>query len=232
MCFSAGVSFTLAGVLAGIGATSVSRSTPGTSRIFAATPLVFAAQQAAEGTVWLTMDGDAHGMVHRAAIIAFLGVAMVVWPAWAPLAFQRMEQDSSRRRVLSALSLFGAAVAAGGVWLLAQAEPIAMIAGHSIRYDYAGAENPLLHASMVLAYLIPTTAPVFLSTTRLSRVIGGVLVASIVLAGIVEREAFTSVWCFFAAILSSLILVAVRRNDASHTVARRLPTRVVGGHHQ
>ena len=56
--------------------------------MFASIPLVFAAQQATEGVVWLTIDGSAHATVHRLAVFAFLGLALVVWPIWLPLSLQ------------------------------------------------------------------------------------------------------------------------------------------------
>jgi hypothetical protein len=47
------------------------------------------------------------------------------------------------------------------------------------------------------------------STTPVARTIGLTLVGSLVATVVVERHALTSVWCFFAAILSGLILVVV-----------------------
>lgn len=103
MCFSAAGSFALSGVLAGVGAASVSRNTSRRHVMFAAIPLVFAAQQAAEGVVWLTIEGSAHPVLHRLAVIAFLGFALIVWPIWLPSSLQLIERRLERRRVLTAL---------------------------------------------------------------------------------------------------------------------------------
>jgi hypothetical protein len=57
----------------------------------------------------------------------------------------------------------------------------------------------------------------------MAKAIGTTLVASLAAAALIERDALTSVWCFFAAILSGVILVAVRREPATHeTFARQL----------
>jgi hypothetical protein len=222
MCFSAAASFSLAGVLTGIGALSLSQSSPAT-RLFAATPLIFAAQQAAEGTVWATMGSGRHATLHAAAINAFLAVALVVWPAWAPLATQRMERVAARRHALTQLTWFGLAVALGAAWMLSQRQPIARVTSRSIRYDYPGTDITLLHALMVVAYIVPTTLPFFLSTGRMARLVGGALILSVVVAVVVERDAFTSVWCFFAAVLSCLIVLVVHRRETAATVIPATP---------
>ena len=57
MCFSATGSFATAGVLMAIGGVSLSRASSKPLRRLAVIPTFFAAQQAAEGIVWLTI-GD------------------------------------------------------------------------------------------------------------------------------------------------------------------------------
>jgi hypothetical protein len=51
------------------------------------------------------------------------------------------------------------------------------------------------------------------STTSLGQTIGSTLVVSLAAALLVQRDALTSVWCFFAAVLSVLVLVAVGRQE-------------------
>src|SRR5437870_4913753 len=104
MCFSAAGSFTLSGVLAAIGVASVTRSVHSPARMLAAVPLLFAAQQAAEGVVWLTTD-SAHpstlGANHSLAVYAFLAFALIVWPVWSPLSLRRIERSGPRRSILT-----------------------------------------------------------------------------------------------------------------------------------
>ena len=68
--------------------------------MFAAVPLIFAAQQMAEGTVWLTMNGE-YPAVHRLAVISFLAVAFVVWPTWLSFSLRLFERSVVRRRSCS-----------------------------------------------------------------------------------------------------------------------------------
>ena len=213
MCFSASGSFALSGVLLGIGAKSLTRSPSRRHVMFASIPLVFAAQQAMEGVVWLTIDGTAHATVQRLAVIAFLAIALIVWPIWLSFSLRLIERNSGRRMALMRLLWLGIAAAAAAVVLLMRSQPVAVVAGHSIRYDRSGHATGWLGALVLLAYIAPTILPLFVSTVPLARVIGMVLVMSLVLAALIERTALTSMWCFFAAILSALIWVAMGRSE-------------------
>lgn len=218
MCFSAVGSFAVAGVLTGAGAVSLAQTHSSPLRMFAAAPLLFGAQQAAEGIVWLTLPGGARTTMHATAVMAFLGFALVVWPWYVPFSLRLMERDSVRRRALAALSLVGVTVSAVAAVLLARYQPVASIVGHSIRYSYGLRGDAALELLLLVAYVVPTVLPFFVSTTRLARTIGLTLAASLVVTVLVEYSALTSVWCFFAAILSGQILVAVRRNQRTSTV--------------
>ena len=219
MCFSANGSFALAGLLTGVGAVSLAGNSAPARRMFAAVPLLFATQQAAEGVVWRTLDRPGAEGLLAGAIRVFLGVALILWPLWLPLSLQRIERDPSRRRTLLWAAVAGALVAVYATFLLARWEPVARVAGHSIHYDY-GTRHGLLSSLLYLAlYAIPTVGPFFLSTARRARTIGITLVLSLVLAIVVERSALTSVWCFFAAVLSGLVLLSVRDEGGRTRVA-------------
>jgi len=224
MCFSATGSFALAAILTGVGVASIARSSSRSNRMFAAAPLLFAAQQAAEGVVWLTIGVPSEAMLQRLAVDAFLGFALVVWPLWVPISLQRMERDPARRRVLTAMSWFSGTASASAVLLLSRWQPFARVSGRSLSYDYPGTSNALLHVALVVVYVVSTIAPFFVSTARLVRTIGVTLVGSLLAAIVIRREALTSVWCFFAAILSGMIMIAVRHEEPS-----REKLEVVGG---
>ena len=210
MCFSAAGSFTLSGVLAAVGVASVVRNSSKPHGMLAAVPLVFAAQQFAEGMVWVTFASPARTL-HPAAATAFIAIAMVVWPVWAPLSLRLAERDKTAKRVLAALVGVGSIAAVGSALLLLSRHPVAEIAGHSIRYEYPHTTNAVLSVVMLAAYIAPTIGPFFVSTWRAARVIGSTLIVSLALSVVIEREALASVWCFFAAILSVQILFALKR---------------------
>ena len=79
MCFSATGSFAISGILTMASGAALARNSSKPHRIFAGIPLIFAVQQAAEGTVWLTMDGM-HPTLNRLTtrLARPIGVMLVV----------------------------------------------------------------------------------------------------------------------------------------------------------
>ena len=211
MCFSAGASFTMAGVLTAIGGASIGASADRPRRFFAAIPLGFAVQQAAEGIVWLTIENPAHATLNRAAVFTFLAFALVVWPTWMPWSLRVAERDPARRKWLTRLTWVGVVVSVGAAVLLTRWNPRAYIEGSSVHYNFGVPSGPFIHLLLVVAYAAPALVSFFVSTIELSNLFGAALVLSMGAALAIRAEALTSVWCFFAAGLSMLVLVSVRR---------------------
>ena len=106
MCFSATGSFGVAAVVAGVGVVSAVQKKADAHRVLAATPLLFAVQQVAEGMVWRTIH-DPASTLNLVSISVFLGFALVVYPIWSPLALFLPERDPTRRKILGGLLAFG-----------------------------------------------------------------------------------------------------------------------------
>src|SRR5579871_7068847 len=104
MCFSATGSFGVASVIAGIGAVALTQDKPPSHRMLAAVPLLFAAQQVAEGVVWMTIHQPDDAGLQRIAVALFLGFALVGWPIWVPLSLFLAERNRRRKRILAVLS--------------------------------------------------------------------------------------------------------------------------------
>ena len=215
MCFSATGSFAVSGALAVLGGASIARNQSPSLRMFAATPLVFAAQQATEGAVWLTLGSAPHETLHRVAIYAYLVCAMVIWPTWLPWSLRLAEREPGRRRPLTAIAVWGALFSACALFVLAHGRPTALVAGHSLRYEYGASGAFPLPLLYFLAYALPIVVPLFVSTVHQARTIGTLLIVSLGATVLIQRHALTSVWCFFAAILSGVILLAIEQERRS-----------------
>jgi hypothetical protein len=209
MCFSATGSFVASGVLAGIGVAALSRNASKAHWMVAAIPLLFGAQQAAEGVVWLTIDQGDYAWLQSLAVMAFLAFALVVWPLWLPMALQRVERSMVRRRLQYGLLGAGLVVAVSAAALLIRWHPVAEVAGHCIQYKYSPGAAAFAPGVYLAAYAIPTVVPFFVSSVSLARTTGAALFLSLVAAVVIERQALTSVWCFFAAVLSGLVLATI-----------------------
>jgi hypothetical protein len=213
MCFSATASFTVSGILASVGAVAIAQRPPKAVRMVAVLPLLLAAQQASEGIVWLTMGEQPRTLLHSLSVVVFLGFALAVWPTWLPLSLFMAERDEGRRRTLKKLALLGAGVSAYSLSVLASARPIAEIAAHSIRYEYGISRRPLVQVAYLLLYIVPTVGPFFVSTVQLSKATGSVLLLALVTTLTIKEGALASVWCFFAATLSVLIVIGLAREE-------------------
>jgi hypothetical protein len=212
MCFSATGSFGVAAVIAGIGAVAVTQQKPPLHKMLALVPLLFAAQQVAEGVVWMTIGHPAHASLHRIAVALFLGFALVGWPMWVPISLFVAEGNPRRRRTLAVLSWIGVVVGVYATVLLIRGRPTAHVAGHSIAYSYKDRAPALVLALYLPGYVLPTVVPFFVSTISRAKLMGTILVLSLLATFVIERQALTSVWCFFAAILSALIVLSLSRD--------------------
>jgi hypothetical protein len=207
MCFSATASFIAGGALTLIGAATIRQNKQPPQRLFAAIPLVFGLQQISEGFVWVGLQSGRSMMVQIAASI-FLFAALMVWPTIVPLSVFLMEPAGRRRKALAVLlAVGGAATIAYGVALVVFKLTV-QISGFHINYSL-NAARPLAIAGSI-AYLIATIPPMFITSKKLAPLFGVVVAISYVVTFIFFREYLTSVWCFFAAILSAIIWSIVR----------------------
>lgn len=189
---------------------------------FAVFPLFFGVQQALEGGLWLSLGRDAPETTHWFAI-GFLFFAYFFWPFWVPLSAYFVETKRHLKRVFLIFSLFGALLGVSlFVPLLLQGEPLQIqIVRNSIHYS-----SPLIWDSIVQrtlvrgVYAIIVCAPILLSSISAVRVFGFLITLSVIGGFLVAHYAFTSIWCFAAAILSCYVLFIVREASNSVTVRR------------
>ena len=218
MCFSAQASFAASAALLPAGVYCVGSALRKRSGmlLLALVPLAFSVQQFAEGLVWRGMEQGDSVLVQNASVL-FLFFAIVFWPFWIPLSLIPLATGSKSRGILVALAvlslvwlwLYLPMTADPGRWLSTR------IDHHSIRYEYDDLPGfqVMSHQSWRIAYLLSICLPLVVCRRRGSggklAILGGSLVAGLFLVSyIVFWYAFTSVWCFFAAILS-LILCGV-----------------------
>jgi hypothetical protein len=212
MCFSATGSFGVAAVIAGIGAVAVAQKKPPSHRMLAAVPLMFAAQQVAEGIVWLTIHDPNKRVATLAAAVVFLAFALVVWPVWVPLSLLKAERKPHRRRALAVLACCGGVVSVYAGQMLLRRPPSAHVAGHSIAYSYGTDAPALLLALYIPGYILPSIVPFFVSSVSKAKTMGVVLAVAFAATMVMQRQALTSVWCFFAAILSVFVVLGIGKD--------------------
>lgn len=208
MCFSAGASFGASALLIGVGIVSVRKAEKPGMLPFAAMPILFGVQQFAEGILWLTFMNRDLAPWHDASIYFFLFFAQVIWPFWVPFAIWSMEPDTTRKKMLTYFMMLGGAFSAYLVYCLFAYEVSAIIDGGHIKY-YLYFPNMELRRSL---YFFVTLIPFFISGLKYMKLLGGAFLCALIISYFFFLGFVISVWCFFAAVLSALILFVVIKN--------------------
>ncbi|MCU9838872.1 hypothetical protein OEZ49_13925 [Ruegeria sp. WL0004] len=228
MCFSATASFVAGTVLIAGGAVSLRRARDLRSRFlgFGAFPLLFGIQQMSEGVLWLSLDSPDVAQPGGAALV-FLFFAYWFWPFWVPLSAALVEPDRTRQRLFEGLSAFGFCLGAA-LYLPVLVDPDTLdicLVRHSIQY-----ENPVMFPGEAaktvvrLVYALVICLPLLGSSHRQVRIFGALIVASVAAGFVFAAYAFTSIWCFLAALISGYIvymMYALARDDRAGDPARR-----------
>lgn len=212
MCFSAGASFAGGALITTIGVLTVSKNSEPSRRLFASIPLVFGVQQVSEGFVWVALRSGGHEMMLSIATYVFLLAAVFLWPTMIPLSVMLMEPSRRRRRVMIVLLVTGVVTSLyyGSGILFFEVRP--EISSHHIRYAN---DFPRDLANFAFgAYLLATLVPHFISSVRKMWMFGTLMAASCLVTGILYKEYLTSVWCFFAALISIVIYFIISSGSA------------------
>lgn len=201
MCFSATASFSAAAATAVIAVATLRHVKQPRDLPLATVPLLFALQQAVEGMLWLQLSDETGGGDVRPLSFVFLIFAEVLWPTYTAVAVLLVEPDRRRQRALYAVALIGGILSVNLLMNLLGNSPVAAIRGHSIAYT--SDVNAL--SWQEVPYLLCTCLPLLLSSHRIIRIFGAVVLSGFLVSAYVYFATFVSVWCFFAAGDSTLL---------------------------
>ncbi|MEX0664379.1 MAG: DUF6629 family protein [Acidimicrobiia bacterium] len=219
MCFSAEADFVGAAVVGAIGVATLTEPHSRRELPLAALPLGFAAHQAAEGFVWLDLEGHLPASAGRVALYAYVLYAWALLPLLVPLSILLVEPLRSRRRWIGALLAIGAAVGLYLTWAMTDDGIAARISGHTLEYTGAGA-----HADLVtVLYVIATCGAFLISSHRRIVIFGALNLSAVVFLAWVRADAVTSLWCAWAAVASLLVYFHFARRREPATVPEEVP---------
>jgi hypothetical protein len=208
MCFSPEASFAGGIVISSIGVAVVKKVHKPSQMVFAAIPLVFGVQQIAEGFLWLSLQYPEYHQVQNLSTYLYLTIARVLWPMLMPLSVLLMEQDDKKKKVLLILLMMGSSVSLYYTYCLMFLNVTPEIMGHHIRYISDYPESLALPVFFI--YSVASITPLFVSSIKRTRLFGTLMFLSSLVTGIFYFEYLTSVWCFFAAILSGVIFWIIK----------------------
>jgi Family of unknown function (DUF6629) len=203
MCFSATASFVTASITATAGIAALIRVQKREEVALAAVPIFFAGQQAVEGLLWLTLSSLQHGVAVSTLATAFLIFAKVLWPVLVPAAALLVEPAPQRRRAMAVCLAMGVVVGIYFVWSILSYSISAHIGNEHIVYS----GEPLAPLPIRIAYFVVVGLTAGLSSFLTLRYFAAIVFVGLVTSYIFYWEAFTSVWCFFAAAASAIIVL-------------------------
>lgn len=201
MCFSATASFTAGIALLAISTVTVRRVRRKVELPYALIPGLFGVQQLIEGALWLTFPVEAP-LLNTVLTHIYSLFSHVLWPVYVPVAVLLMETIAWRRRALIATVVAGTAVAAYLLYFLVQLPIVAQVSEAHIAYV-----SPHFYVLVSMGlYLLGTCIGSLFSSHRSVRWFGVAALLSFVAAYAFYTTWFISVWCFFAAVLSVIVL--------------------------
>ena len=220
MCFSATASFGASAVLGVTGIIAVAKAKTKPQRLFATIPLIFAVQQITEGLLWLSLKNADMASWQPLLTYIYLVFAMAVWPLWVPLTIRLMEKDERSKRIMNVLVGMGAVVAICVVLALSiypvqpmtpvcLSCPLSSTPSFNQHIHYQFSIPPLIKALLgpfTVLYVLSTIITPFLSSIKKMKWLGIIFLTSYLFAVILYHGFVISVWCFFAALLSFVVL--------------------------
>lgn len=204
MCFSASASFGTSVVLGTIGLVALTKVEKPVQIPFAVIPVMFAVQQLTEGALWISLSDPSYISWSGFPVYVFLTFAQIIWPVWIPFSVLLLEKDRIRKRILIILLVMGLCISFYLLYCLFVYDVSAEIrAGHI--YYTLNFPMALVWISSIL-YFIPTVISLFISSVRRMPYLGVAILISFILTKMFFEDYLISVWCFFAAILSFIVL--------------------------
>ena len=208
MCFSAQASFAGGIIISAIGVATITKVHKPHQIIFASIPLFFGVQQITEGFLWLTLPNPDYVSIQKILTYLFLIMAEVLWPMMIPLSVLFMEENKKRKRILWVLLIMGISLSVYFAFCLLSFTVAPKIMGYHIEYNDTYPKS--LRVIVFAVYIIASITPLFVSSIKRTHLLGILMALSCAVTAIFFTQYLTSVWCFFAALISAIIFWILR----------------------
>lgn len=204
MCFSSEASFAGGVIISAIGIVTVTKVHKPSQLVFASIPIFFGIQQFAEGFLWLSIPNPDWVNIQKITTYFFLLMAQVVWPTMIPVSVLLMEKNAKRKSILWVLLALGLSLSSYYGYCLLTHTVTPEIIGYHIQYNTDFPQFLAMTAFFV--YLAATITPLFVSSIKRTHLLGILMFLSCAVTAVFFTQYLTSVWCFFAALISVVIL--------------------------
>src|ERR1035437_3898433 len=203
MCFSAGASFAGGVAISAIGVATIMKVHKPSQIVFASIPLFFGFQQFVEGSMWMILQHPEFSRYQSPFMYTFLLMAQVFWPMMIPLAVLSMEVNKKKKKWLWILLSAGLTLSLYYIFCMVTFHSTPQISGYHILYMD---DSPKIVTFIAfIFYLITSITPLFISSIKRTHLLGTLMSLSCLVTIIFFTHYLTSVWCFFAALISAVI---------------------------
>ena len=210
MCFSP-VGDLAGGVVVtaiGIDACRHLKGRPGNLAI-AGFPLLLGLHQVDEAFVWWGLQGHVSAQVGRVAMWIYLVFALVVLPVLVPALLAVFEHSRRRRWRYVPFAALGAYVSAVLLESMLVGHPTARLGAYHLVYSI-GLRHGVAYIGL---YIVATCGPLLASGRRVLVWFGVANLVAVLALALLCASGFTSLWCFYAALVSGAIALHLRQRD-------------------
>jgi hypothetical protein len=208
MCFSPDADLAVGTIVLAVGVDALRHVRAGHQIPLASIPMLLGLHQITEAFVWWGLQGHVAHTVERIALWIYLLFALAFLPALLTIAVGLVERSPFRRRVIWVFS--GVAVAVSTVLAVAmfRGSVGSAIAGHHIAYEV----EALQHGGHFTAlYVVATCGALLASSYRDLEILGALNFVAVPVLAWMTLNGFISLWCFWAAIVSVVFALHLRR---------------------
>jgi hypothetical protein len=230
MCFSASASFTASAVLMPLGlySTHLARSNRQPNYVpLALVPFFFGVQQFVEGLEWTALDQGRIEPLTTLAGLGFLFFAYCFWMVWIPWSAWSISRSTDShglqhrlRWVAIVSTVLGVAFYLPVLFDPPAVQPAVHSTGrlfydisnlHSIVHNFVNTEpvGELVYWGFIVL-------PLLAVADKAVKLFGVLIFVSIFLTWLTFSATFNSVWCFYCAVLSIVVLWIVNRPQLRH----------------
>lgn len=216
MCFSATASFTASAILTTAGAGTLFKVKEVRVLPIASVPLLFGLQQGLEGLVWISAPGT---IGYYFGMYGFLFCAYSLWPVLIPWSILIYERSFRRNVPLAGVATIGTFVGGYFFYELLKGGVSADLTQHSVCYSFW----PPLWYGIGLCYIFVVILAGLMAKERFLKTFSIGLALSFVTARLLVAQSYPSVWCFFGALLSVVIIAGLHNADHLKPLLMRSP---------
>lgn len=215
------INFILSGLIGVVGIKTLRKVSSPNEVVFASLPLLFAIHEFTQGFVWLGIYGYIEPRALEIAESIFVFYAQGLLPFLVPLAIWLIEPKGIRKNLIAVLMIIGALLSAYTLWGLSFQPTSVTLQNHLLYYV-----NPITDKHWVgVMYVLTTCGSLILSRNVSIQLFGWLNLLGINLIFWTMPYALTSLWCLYAAIVSTVLyfyfvkrriefLEMIKRNEA------------------